>query len=78
MDDEYEEEAYGWNHPSAHVRKIDFLIVGVDLLRKTAGVAEEVLANVTQLLCMHANYQQDQQSFADSVRREIETLTQEE
>lgn len=58
--------------------KLDFLILGVDMVRRIVGAVEVSLTNIEQVLCGHANYRAEQQAFANAVRRDIETLNQEE
>ena len=72
-DEEYELNIAG----PVKARKLDFLIVGVDLLRELAGAAEKALSNAEMLLCSHANYLTEQRQFADQARLEIESLTKE-
>ena len=79
MDDEYEEcelaEAFAMSAPA---RKIDWLILGVNLARRVTEAAAEALSNAEMLLCGHANHQVNQAIFMDEVRRDIETITNEE
>lgn len=63
---------------SAPARAIDFVIVGVDLVRHFVGATEGALTDVMSLLCSHANHMTDQRMFADEARAAIESLTQEE
>lgn len=76
MDDE--ELELGFAIEAAAVRKIDWLIIGVDFVRRLVSEVETGLSNVEQMLCSHANHTAEQQAFADAARLDIETLTQEE
>lgn len=75
MDDEYDEcelaEAYARSVPA---RKIDWLIVGVNLAKRITESVADALSNAEMLLCGHANHQVDQAIFMDEVRRDIETI----
>lgn len=64
--------------PVSKARPIDWLIIGIDFARRLVGEVETAMANVEQMLVGHANYQAEQQAFADQVRLEIESLTQED
>lgn len=59
-------------------RKIDFLILGVDFLRRSIGMVEEAFSNVEQVLIAHANHTAEQKAFADAIRLDLETLHEEE
>lgn len=63
---------------TSRARKIDWLIIAVDAARRFVGEVETVLANVEQMLVGQANYEAEQNAFADQARLDIETLTQEE
>lgn len=73
-----DEELVGSFIEPAKARGIDFLILGVDFVRRSVGMVEEALSNLEQVLCSHANYRADQEAFADAVRLDIESLNQEE
>ena len=79
MDDEYDEfelaEAFVRSAPA---RKIDWLIVGVNLAKRITESVADALSNAEMLLCGHANHQVDQDIFMDEVRRDIESITNEE
>ena len=79
MDDEYDEcelaEAFAMSAPA---RKIDWLILGVNFARRVTESVSELLINAETLLCGHANHQVDQAIFMDAVRRDIETINNEE
>lgn len=75
---EFWEEPIEGGHPSAHVHKIDFLIVGIGFVRQIAGAIHDTLVTVETLVCAHANYQVDQNVFRDQARFQIEKMTQEE
>jgi hypothetical protein len=66
------------SHPVARTRKIDWLIVGLGFVRQVAGAAHEALCTAETLICAHANYLSEQSAFADDVRQQIETFTQED
>lgn len=73
MDDEFEIE----DAPlagAAPLRKIDWLIVGVNLARRLTEAVGDALANTEMLLCHHANHQVEQAVFRDEARRQIETI----
>jgi hypothetical protein len=79
LDDEFEEcelaELYARSAPA---RKIDWLIVGVNLARRITESVSDALSNAEMLLCGHANHMVDKDIFMDEVRRDIETITNEE
>lgn len=78
-DDEYDEcEVAELYVRSAPARKIDWLILGVNLARQACEVAANALTNAELLLCGHANHQVDQAAFMDEARRDIETIINEE
>lgn len=63
--------------PSAPMRRIDWLIVGVDLARQMTEALLGALSNAEMLLCGHANHKVDQATFEDEARRQIESMTEE-
>lgn len=76
---EYEDD--GWGEELAHpvkVRRLDLFILGIDFIRKSAGLIENSLTDLEQMLCQHANYLTQRDEFADQARLEIESLTKEE
>lgn len=74
MDDEEDVEL----DLSARIRPIDWLILGIDFVRRMTGEVESALGNVEQMLVTQANFDAEQKAFADQARLDIETLTQEE
>lgn len=60
------------------LRKIDWLIIGVDFVRSIVSEVENALSKAELVLCSHANHEAEQRDFADAIRRDIETLTQED
>lgn len=73
MDEDFEP-----GRPSAPMRRIDWLIVGVDLARQMTEAVLGALSHAEMLLCSHANHQVDQATFEDEARRQIESMTGEE
>ena len=49
------------------LRAIDLLITGLDTV-------SSLIDDVVQLLCSHANWQVQRQTFADAIRADIEQL----
>lgn len=74
-DDDYGEETPDLGR-SAPVRKIDWLIVGLDYARQVAAATSSFIWSAEQLLIGQANHQVDQAVFMDEARRQIEMMTE--
>lgn len=78
MDEEEYEIGEEWYRPSRKLQKVDFAILGVNLVGSILGGLTESLQAFGYTLAAHANFNLDQRAFHEEAALEIETLINEE